>query len=158
MFEVDPSAGDLVGFLSKAKLRAPYGVLVQLLGPPLDDPPEKCSTCWALREIGARDNEVLLKDWQDEDDRSFNLNVFRGLPSYDWDVWASSDEVATRFCRWLSARVIAKVSEVKTLSPERRAELNALLAKGVPIAEAMKRVPPESAKDAAARFAWPIRD
>jgi hypothetical protein len=154
VFDVDLSAHDDMNEC-RTKLRAPYGVLVQLLGAPAKDIPEKCSTLWSFR---AHDDGavVWLQDWQDEDDRSFQLNEFRGLPSYDWDVYAPSDEVAKRFCDWLSKRVIAKASEAKTLGPEARAALNALLAQGVPISEAMKRVPLTSPADAATRFKWPI--
>jgi hypothetical protein len=154
VFDVDASASDDM-LQARTKLRAPYGILVQLLGAPSTDVPEKCSTIWSLRAAdgGA---VVYLKDWQDEDDR-FDRNAFAALPSYDWDVWAPSEEIATRFCEWLSARVIAKASEARTLGPEARAALNALLAQGVPMSEAMKRVPLTSPADAAARFKWPIR-
>jgi hypothetical protein len=155
VFDVDLSASDDM-LEPRTKLRAPYGILAQLLGAPGADVPEKCSTIWSLRAHD--DGEIVyVMDWQDEDDRTFKLSVFRALSSYDWDVWASSDAVAKRFCEWLSARVIAKASEARTLGPEARAALNALLAEGVPMNEAMKRVPLSSPKDAAAaRFAWPI--
>src|SRR5258705_2048501 len=138
------------------KLRAPYAVLVQLFGAPSKDIPEKCSTIWGLRDE-ADTQHVLVKDSQDEHDDSFNVKAFRAQPSYDWDVWTTNKAVATAFCRWLSTQVIAKVREVKTLTPERRAELNKLLAQGVPLADAMKRVPAEPPSDSAERFAWPIK-
>jgi hypothetical protein len=153
VFDVDPFAhGDFVQL--RSQLRAPYGILAQLLGPPSTDVPEKTSTIWSLRAHD--DGQVVdLKDWQDEDDPP-NVNVFRSLPSYDWSVHAESDVVAKRFCEWLSARVIAKASAVKTLSAEARVELNAMLAAGVPMGDAMKRVKFASPADVAARFAWPI--
>lgn len=153
MFDVDHAAYDNT-LEPRTSLRAPYGILVQLLGAPSSDVPEKCSTLWGFR---AHDDGAIvsLEDWQDEDD-PHNLAEFRALPSYDWDVWAPNDAVAKRFCEWLSARVIAKASEARTLGPEARAELNAMLAQGVPMSEAMKRVKFASPADVAARFAWPI--
>src|SRR5262245_50354159 len=96
------------------KLRAPCHVLVQLLGAPSKEVPDKCSTIWGLRDE-ADTQHVLLKDVQDENKDSFNVKAFRARPTYDWDVWATNKAVATAFCRWLSAQVIAKVREVKTL-------------------------------------------
>lgn len=141
------------------KLRAPFGVLQQLLGSPDDDDvPEKCSTCWSVPMPGMDGVHVDIQDWQDEDDSTFKLNVFRGLPSYDWDIWAADEATARKFCTWLSQRVIDKVREVKTLSPEGKAKLNELLRSGVSLADAIKQVPPESSDELARRFAWPIVD
>ena len=137
------------------KLRAPFGALVQLLGPPLQDVPEKCSTMWSLHGAGGN---VVLMDWQDEDDRRFDVNAFRNLPAYDWEVFATDEQVAIAFCRWLSAQVIAKLSEAKTLSPEGRVELNRLMKEGMHLAEALKRVPMQPPPDVAKRFAWPINN
>lgn len=138
------------------KLRAPYSTLFQLLGAPAKTAPEKCSTIWGLRDEDDTEH-VLLKDWQDEDNRSFKPSVFRAKPSYDWDVWATDKKVATKFCKWLSAAVIAKLAEVKTLTAEGKAELNKLVAAGVPLGEAMKRVTLQSPADLADRFGWPIK-
>ena len=137
------------------KLRAPYSALFQLLGAPAKTAPEKCSTIWGLRD--EEDTEhVLLKDLQDDDERT-KPSIFRALPTYDWDVWATDKRVATKFCKWLSAAVIAKVGEVKTLTAEGKAELNKLVAEGVPLGEAMKRVTLQSPADLAERFGWPIK-
>lgn len=138
------------------KLRAPYSALFQLLGAPAKTAPEKCSTIWGLRDE-ADTEHILLKDWRDEDDRSFKTSVFRTQPCYDWDVWATDKKVATKFCMWLSAAVIAKVGEVKTLTPEGKAELNKLVASGMALGEAMKRVTLQSPADLAERFRWPIK-
>jgi hypothetical protein len=62
------------------KLRAPFGVLQQLLGPPDDDDvPEKCSTCWFVPMPDDAAVDIMVKDWRDEDDRSFKVNVFRDV-------------------------------------------------------------------------------
>lgn len=154
MFVVDDTI-DTSSLSEHTQLRAPFGMLRQLLGPPSDDTPEKCSTLWCLR--GEMDRErVMLKDWQDEDDSSFKVDAFRAQPTYDWEVWAPNQQVASKFCRWLSAQVIARLRDVKTLSAEGKAELNRLIREGVPLAEAMKRVPVQSPDAIEQRFAWPI--
>ncbi len=137
------------------KLRAPYSALFQLLGAPAKTAPENCSTIWGLRD--ELDTEhVLLLDMHGDDDRP-KPSVFRALPIYDWEVRATDKRVATKFCKWLSTAVIAKVGEVKTLTAEGKAALNKLVAEGVPLGEAMKRVTLQSPADLADRFAWPIR-
>jgi hypothetical protein len=157
MFVVDESVEvDVTTF--QTNLRAPFSALIQVLGPPSKDVPEKCSTIWYLRGEANPEQVIMLKDWQDEDDSSFKLSAFRALPTYDWEVWASDKAAGVVFCRWLSAQVIAKLGEVKTVSAEGKAELNKLLAQGVPLAEAMKRVPTQKPADLAERFAWPIKD
>lgn len=155
MFIVDHNV-DLEVLGHTTKLRAPYSTLAQLLGPPAKTAPEKCSTIWGLRDEDDTEH-ILLKDWQDEDDPTFKTSVFRAQPVYDWDVWATDKKVATKFCKWLSAAVIAKLAEVKTLTVEGKAELNRLVASGLPLGEAMKRVTLQSPADLADRFAWPIK-
>lgn len=142
----------------QTRLRAPFAALAQILGPPDKVVPEKCSTAWKLRNENITDNRVVLKDTQDEDDASFSVSKFRGLPSYDWEVRAADKETATRFCRWLSAQVIDVVRSVRTLDAAGKARLNELLRSGVPLNEAMKSVTLVSSQNAATQFAWPIRD
>jgi hypothetical protein len=155
MFVVDTHVDlDVPQFTSK--LRAPYAILATLLGPPSRDRPEKCSTYWSLAletddEAGACVKDVIV------DSERFDVKSFRGEPSHDWDVLATSQAVGMTFCRWLSGQVIAKLSEVKTLTPEAKATLNKLLVEGVPMAEAMKQVTLAKPTDLAKRFAWPIK-
>ena len=154
MYAVD-DRGDRAKLRVHTKLRAPFGVLQALFGKPSKDIPEKSSTCWYLRaERGHA--PLALSDTQDEDDPSFKLNVFRSLPAYDWHVWAPDAQVAETCCRWLSKQVIVAVKGVKTLSPEGKEKLNALLSSGVPIADAMKQVTMVAPPDTEKRFAWPI--
>ena len=138
------------------KLRAPYSALFQLLGAPAKTAPEKCSTIWGLRDEDDTEH-ILLRDTRADDGPSVKPSVFRAQPCYDWDVWATDKRVATKFCKWLSAAVIAKVGEVKTLTAEAKAELNKLVAEGVPLGEAMKRVTLQSPADLGERFGWPIK-
>ena len=99
------------------RLRAPYAVLEQLLGPPEAVAGDKSSTSWYVAIPGS-DAFVLVQDRQYEDDASsFKLNVFRGLPSYDWYVWADDKRSAQRCCERLSKQVIAKLGEIKDACP-----------------------------------------
>jgi hypothetical protein len=76
------------------RLRAPFSLLAELLGPPSDYVPEKCSTIWYVDDGGV---EITVKDWQDEDDASFKVELFRGLPAYDWEVIAPDRAIADGF-------------------------------------------------------------
>jgi hypothetical protein len=155
MFIVDHDVDlDVPGHTTK--LRAPYSALLQILGAHAKTAPEKCSTIWGLRNEENTEH-VLLRDRRDEDDKSFKPSTFRAQPLYDWDVWATDKKVATKFCKWLSAAVIAKIGEVKTLTAESKAELNKLVASGIPLGEAMKRVTLRTPTDLADRFGWPIK-
>lgn len=155
MFVVDAKVDlDVPQFTSK--LRAPYAILATLLGPPSRDRPEKCSTYWSCAletdsEVGAAVKDIVL------DAERFDVKAFRGEPSHDWDVIATSQAVGITFCRWLSGQVIGKLSEIKTLTPEAKVTLNKLLVEGVPMAEAMKRVTLAKPTDLAKRYAWPIK-
>ena len=139
-----------------SKLRAPFGILAVILGPPFRDRPEKCSTYWSVRAEADSEAFAEVKDWITEDER-FDVKAFRAEPFYDWQINATTQGVGMTFCRWLSGLVIAKLSEVKTLSPEAKATLNKLLADGVPMADAMKQVTLEKPADLAKKFAWPIK-
>ena len=155
MFVVDTHV-DLDACEFSSKLRAPFPILSVLIGPPMRDRPEKCSTYWSLRSeadenVGAEIKDLIV------DDEAFDLKTFRAEPSYDWLVNASTQGVGMTFCRWLSGLVIAKLSEIKTLSPDAKATLNKLIAEGVPLDEAMKRVTLEKPADLAKRYAWPIK-
>lgn len=140
----------------QTKLRAPYAVLATIFGPPFRDRPEKCSTFWGLRSEADDEANACVRDHIVDPER-FDVKAFRAEPVYDWDVLATSQGVGMTFCRWLSGQVIAKISEVKTLSPDAKAKLNKLIAEGVPIGEAMKQVTLEKPTDLAKRFAWPIK-
>ncbi len=155
MFVVDTHVDlDVPAFTTK--LRAPYAILATLLGPPFRDRPEKCSTYWSLASEADDTAGACVKDVIVNSEK-FEVKTFRGEPSYDWDVLATSQAVGLTFCRWLSGQVIAKLSEIKTLTPEARVTLNKLLVEGVPMAEAMKRVTLEKPTDLAKRYAWPIK-
>lgn len=155
MFVVDTHVDlDVPQFTSK--LRAPYAILSTLMGPPSRDRPEKCSTYWSLALETDSDAGACVKDVIADADR-FDVKQFRLEPSHDWDVHATSQAVGMTFCRWLSGLVIAKLSEIKTLTPEAKATLNKLLVEGVPMAEAMKQVTLAKPTDLAKRYAWPIK-
>lgn len=153
MFVVDPHAEVLAPQFT-SKLRAPYSVLATLLGPPFKDRPEKCSTYWALRSEADDEAFACIKDFADT---PIDTKAFRAEPVHDWDVQATTQGVGMTFCRWLSGQVIAKLSEVKTLSADAKATLNKLIAEGVPMGEAMKQVTLEKPTDLAKRYAWPIK-
>jgi hypothetical protein len=155
MFVVDTHV-DLDAPQFTSKLRAPYGILATLLGPPSRDRPEKCSTFWALRSEADDEAGACIKD-RIADTERFDVKAFRAEPVYDWDVLATTQGVGMTFCRWLSGLVIAKISEVKTLSPEAKQLLNKLIAEGVPMGEAMKQVTLEKPADLAKKYAWPIK-
>lgn len=155
MFVVDTKV-DLDACQFTSKLRAPYGILAMLLGPPFKDRPEKCSTYWAVCSETDRSVGAEIKDIVGDGDR-FEVKAFRAEPFHDWDVRASTQGVGMTFCRWLSGQVIAKVGEIKTLTPDAKALLNKLLAEGVPMGDAMKQVTLERPADVAKKYAWPIK-
>jgi hypothetical protein len=155
MFVVDTHV-DLDVCQFSSKLRAPYAMLSLILGPPFKDRPEKTSTYWSLRSEADDEVGAYIKDIRGEDD-DFDVKHFRTEPVYDWTVGATNQAVGITFCRWLSKQVITKLGEVKTLTPEAKAELNKLVAEGVPLGDAMKRVTLQRPTDLDVRFAWPIK-
>jgi hypothetical protein len=148
-------AADFPSGAADAVLRAPYAMLARVLGEPDDDDvPEKCSTWWMVR--GAKKEIVVVEDWQDEDDRSFDVVQFRMLPHYDWRVIGNKKDEVEAFCRWCSSRVIEEAKSVRTLTPEAKAKVNELIKNGVSLNDAMKQAATWAAQDAGERFAWPV--
>lgn len=153
MFIVDDKVA-WEGLAYTTTLRAPYSVLMQILGPPSKDKTEGTSTNWTLRDTTNTEHAVI-KDTQ-PDDPLFKVANFRSLPSYDWEIQATNEAIGEKFCRWLSAIVIVKVREVKTLDEDAKNQLNALIAQGMSFTDALKQIPASTPENAAARFAWPI--
>ena len=155
MFIVDRSVS-IQGPSYSTTLRAPFAALVLVLGPPFEDEdtPDRCSTIWALSD---GPHKAMVYDWRNDNDPHFRVDTFRGLPQYDWRIAASSEATANVFCRWLSASVIARLGEVRTLGRGGRAELDRLLAEGVSLTDALQRMPMQTTGDLEARFGWPIR-
>jgi hypothetical protein len=141
-----------------ALLRAPYGLLSKILGPPSKERPEKCSTCWVIESPADTGHEMTVKDVLDEDDATFTINAFRGLPHYDWTVEGEDAKAVDRFCKWLSTEVISEAKKTKTLSPESKAKLNELLKQGIAFDTALKQLTWESPAAVETKFAWPIAD
>jgi len=74
---------------------------------------------------------------------------------YVWNVVGDGEEHVASFCRWLSDQVCARIATVRSLDEAGRAQLNALIAEGVPMAEAMARVHPVSVGDPEP-YRWPV--
>lgn len=143
-----------------SELRAPFAVLEAIAGPPEDDFGDKVSTAWCFQCLARPRVVLVVRDFQDEDDRSFSRDRFRGLPAHEWRVTGPTNDEVTAFCQWLSGEVITRVQArgaARRLTAESRENINALVREGVLTADAMKRAAVwEDTRPSAAEFAWPI--
>lgn len=143
-----------------SELRAPCAVIEAIAGAPEDDFGDKVSTAWCFQCLTRPQIVLVVRDLQDEDDRSFSRDRFRAQSAHEWNVTGPTDEEVTAFCQWLSAEVIKRVQArgaARRLTAESRESINALVREGVLTGEAMKRAAVwEDARPSGAEFAWPI--
>ena len=142
------------------ELRAPCVVIEAIAGAPEDDFGDKVSTAWCFQCLARPLVVLVVRDFQDEDDRSFSRDRFRGQSAHEWQVTGPTDGEVTAFCQWLSAEIIRRVQArgaARRLTAESRENINALVNEGMLTAEAMKRAAVwEDTRPSAAEFAWPI--
>jgi hypothetical protein len=142
------------------QLRAPCAVIEAIAGAPEDDFGDKVSTAWCFQCLARPEVVLVVRDFQDEDDRSFSRDRFRALPAYVWSVTGPTEGEVAGFCQWLSAEVIQRVQTrgaARRLTAESRENINALVKEGMLTGEAMKRAAVwEDTRPSAAEFAWPI--
>lgn len=138
------------------RLRAPHGVLRELFGEPIvgEEAGEKASTVFLVEDNGARFEvrDVHKPEWGP------GRPACETDPRYVWDVFGP-ELALDAFCRATSARVVRALrARTSTLDPEARAELNALLRAGVPLAEAAQTVrarPRASSTTDLDAYEWP---
>jgi hypothetical protein len=142
------------------ELRAPCAAIEAIAGAPEDDFGDKVSTAWCFQCVARPGVVLIVRDFNDEDDRSFSRERFRAQPAHEWSVTGPTSEEVTAFCQWLSAEVIQRVQgrgAARRLTAESRENINALVRDGMLTPEAMRRAAVwEDARPSAALFAWPI--
>ena len=160
MFVVDPQVETVV-VSATSRLRAPFDALVEALGAPLAFAGPRGSVAWSLHVPSDPVRRLRLRDDRGAGDPAA-LEGFSRRPWYDWVVEADDERTMRRFCVWLSERVVRWVEArppARVLEPDAKASLNALLASGVSLEDALRR----AAKWAEVRpprdcFAWPIHE
>jgi hypothetical protein len=140
-------------------LRAPFSVLVALFGAPADHPSDKVSTVWSLRSVSEPHVELAIRDPYDEDESNASqaLAAAREGRWHDWTVAGPSERDLRRFCRWLSAEVATRSREgARQATPASRARINALLAEGKTLEQALAAAADWEDVDPPDLYAWPI--
>ena len=150
---------------ARTRLRAPYRVLAGVFGSDGDAVYQaaredaRVSTAWMLKKKNGG-AAVLVYDRQADDDRKFNLEAFRARPHYDWFVVGKDDATLKDFCTWLSREIIKRVEaepQPRRLTARAKEKLNALVAEGKSVSEAMKLAAEwEVITPAAEAYKWPI--
>ncbi len=147
---------------AQTRLRAPYRILRAVFGDDGDfrgATGTKTSTSWFLKKRGST-TLVFLHDRQEADNRKFSLDAFRARQSYDWHVTGKDDACLKDFCTWLSREVIRRVEaepQPKKLTARSKEKVNALIAQGKSVADAMKLAAEwEIIAPAAQAYKWPI--
>jgi len=159
----DP-ASDPPEIAARARLRAPFRALAEVLGKPhageLDG--GKVSTWWVLVDSSDRDVRFFVHDLQDEDDASFSLAQFRAKPRYDWYVGAPDRRTLDELCRWLSKEVIQCLIDQpppRRMTAAAKAKINEMIAGGMSPGDAISAAAEwEQMRPVTEEFAWPIAE
>jgi len=152
------------GLKTRTRLRAPYRVLRGIFGADGDiisgiDEVARITTAWRLKKAGGT-TVVHIYDKQGDDDRKFSLDNFRARPQYDWHVAAKDEAALKDFCSWLAKETIRRVEaepQPRRLTAASKEKVNALVAKGQSVPDAMKVAAEwEIILPAAEAYKWPI--